>query len=150
MTKRSQSLAPVPSDLLFYSAPDGTVKVQVLFRDWTAWLSQKTLAELFGVKVPAINKHLKNIYESDELERAATVSKMEIVQSEGDREVTREVELYNLDAIIAVGYRVLDASRPIWTGLPAGNGSPRAARCVCLGLTPTGIKSQGAAHDRVL
>ena len=106
MTKKPQSLAPVPSDFLFYAARDGTVKVQVLFRDETAWLPQKALAELFGVKVPAINKHLKNIYESRELERGATISKIEIVQSEGGREVTREVEFYNLDAIIAVGYRV--------------------------------------------
>ena len=64
------------------------------------------MAELFGVNVPAINKHLTNIFESEELSRSATISKMEIVQPEGGREVTREVELYNLDAIIAVGYRV--------------------------------------------
>jgi hypothetical protein len=82
------------------------VKVGVLFRDETAWLTQKTLSDLFGVKVPAINKHLKNIFESGELAREATISKMEIVAYEGGREVTRELELYNLDAIIAVGYRV--------------------------------------------
>ncbi len=80
MTEKPRSLAPVASDFLFYAAPDGTVKVQVLFRDETAWLTQKALAELFGVKVPAINKHLKNIYESGELEREATISKMEIVR----------------------------------------------------------------------
>jgi len=70
------------------------------------WLTQKAQAELFGVKVPAINKHLKNIFDSGELTPEATISKMEIVRAEGSREVSREVEFYNLDAIIAVGYRV--------------------------------------------
>jgi len=91
---------------LLYTAPDGAVKVEVFFKDETAWLTQKALAELFGVKVPAINKHLRNIFASGELVREATVSKMEIVRPEGAREVAREVEFYNLDAIIAVGYRV--------------------------------------------
>lgn len=94
------------SEFLLYRAPDGAVKVGVLFRDETAWLTQRALAALFGVKVPAITKHLKNIFESGELDQAATVSKMEMVQSEGGRDVLREVTLYNLDAIIAVGYRV--------------------------------------------
>jgi hypothetical protein len=94
------------SEFLLYTAPDGAVKVGVLFRDETAWLTQKALAELFGVGVPAINKHLKNIFSTGELEPEATISKMEMVRSEGGREVTRTVELYNLDAIIAVGYRV--------------------------------------------
>ena len=94
------------SEFLLYTAPDGAVKVGVLFKDETAWLTQRSLAELFGVGVPAINKHLKNIFESGELEPGATISKMEMVRREGNREVVREVELYNLDAIIAVGYRV--------------------------------------------
>jgi hypothetical protein len=94
------------SELLLYTAPDGAVKVAVLFRDETAWLTQKVLAELFGVGVPAIAKHLKNIFESSELDPAATVSKMEMVRTEGERQVTRTVDVYNLDAIIAVGYRV--------------------------------------------
>jgi hypothetical protein len=91
---------------LLYTAPDGAVKVDVFFRDETVWLTQKALAELFGVKVPAINKHLKNIFEAGELSREATISKMEIARREGARTVSREVEFYNLDAIIAVGYRV--------------------------------------------
>lgn len=91
---------------LLYTAPDGAVKVDVCFRDETVWLTQKALAELFGVKVPAVSKHLRNIFESGELVREATVSKMETVRPEGTREVVREVEFYNLDAIIAVGYRV--------------------------------------------
>ncbi len=106
MTKDSKNLVPAGSEIFLYAAPDGAVKVRVLFEDETAWLTQKALAELFGVKVPAISRHLKNIYKSEELCRPATVSKMEIVQSEGARAVAREVELYNLDAIIAVGYRV--------------------------------------------
>jgi hypothetical protein len=93
-------------DFLLYTAPDGVVKVEVFYKDETVWLTQKALAELFGVQVPGINKHLKNIFESGELSREATVSKMEIVRAEGSREVVREVEFYNLDAIIAVGYRV--------------------------------------------
>ncbi len=102
----SKGMSRREAEFLLYAAPDGAVKVRVLFRDETAWLTQKTLAELFGVKVPAINKHLNNIFESGELSRSATVSKMEIVGREGGREVAREVEFYNLDAIIAVGYRV--------------------------------------------
>ena len=94
------------NQFLLYTAPDGAVKVEVFFKDETVWLTQKALAELFGVKVPAINKHLKNIFESGELIREATVSKMEIVRAEGDREVARDMEFYNLEAIIAVGYRV--------------------------------------------
>ena len=95
-----------PSQFLLYTAPDGAVKVDVYFKEETAWLAQKALATLFGVKVPAINKHLKNIFDSGELKPEATVSKLEIVRTEGSRTVTREVEFYNLDAIIAVGYRV--------------------------------------------
>ncbi|MDR1010349.1 MAG: virulence RhuM family protein [Opitutaceae bacterium] len=94
------------NQFLLYTAPDGAVKIEVFFKNETVWLTQKALAELFGVKVPAINKHLSNIFESGELTREATVSKMEIVRLEGSRNVMREVEFYNLDAIIAVGYRV--------------------------------------------
>ena len=70
------------------------------------WMTQKAMAELFSVNVPAISKHLSNIFEEEELLKEATVSKMEIVQTEGNRRVKREQEFYNLDAIIAVGYRV--------------------------------------------
>ncbi len=103
MSNKPQSLAPVPSDFLFYAAPDGTVKVHVLFRDETAWLPQKSLAELFGVKVPAIAKHLKNIFASGELEEASVVSIFETTAADGKNYQTR---FYNLDAIIAVNYRV--------------------------------------------
>ena len=92
--------------IILYSTADGKVKIDVRFEDETFWLSQKAIAELFEVGVPAIAKHLKNIFDEEELDRDATVSKKEIVQTEGSREVTRMVEFYNLDAIIAVGYRV--------------------------------------------
>ncbi len=92
--------------VVLYQAADGKVTVNVLFARENFWLTQKALAELFGVNVPAVNKHLKNIYASRELTREATISKMETVQTEGEREVAREKEFYNLDAAIAVGYRV--------------------------------------------
>lgn len=91
---------------LIYSMPDDKGKVQVVIKDETLWCTQRAMAELFGVGVPAISKHLNNIYEDKELQKEATVSKMEIVQVEGTREVKRTSEFYNLDAIIAVGYRV--------------------------------------------
>lgn len=84
-------------------AEDG---VQVVYKDETIWCTQKAMAELFDVGVPAVNKHLNNIFEEGELSREATISKMEIVQSEGIREVKRMMEFYSLDAIISVGYRV--------------------------------------------
>ena len=91
---------------LLYTAPDGDVRVEVVIHDETVWLTQKSIAELFGVKIPAVNKHLTNIYDENELQREATVSILEIVQTEGTRSVKRKVEFYNLNAIIAVGYRV--------------------------------------------
>lgn len=80
--------------------------VQVAYRDETIWATQKAMAQLFDVGVPAINKHLNNIYSEGELSQSSTISKMEIVQKEGSREVTRQIDFYNLDAIISVGYRV--------------------------------------------
>lgn len=82
------------------------LEVNVVIKDESIWATQKAIAELFGVNVPAISKHLKNIYEECELNEEATISKMEIVQKEGDREVSRMQTFYNLDAIISVGYRV--------------------------------------------
>jgi hypothetical protein len=92
-----------PSQFLLYTAPDGAVKVDVFFRDETVWLTQKDLAELFGVKVPAINKHLKNIFASRELVEDSVVSILETTATDGK---TYQTRYYNLDAIIAVGYRV--------------------------------------------
>jgi len=95
--------------VLLYSDKSGREYINVYFQDETFWLTQKVMAELFDVKVPAISKHLQNIYE-EELERAATVSKMETVQNEGGRTVRRSIDFYNLDAIIAAGYRQLEKS----------------------------------------
>lgn len=92
--------------ILLYELDNTKVTVDVVFFDETFWMTQKTIAELFDVNVPAISKHLKNIFDEGELTKDATISKMEIVQQEGDRGVKRLVEFYNLDAIIAVGYRV--------------------------------------------
>ncbi len=92
-----------PNQFLLYTAPDGAVKVDVFIKDETVWLTQKALAELFGVKVPAINKHLKNIFESGELEENSAISILETTAADGK---TYSTKYYNLDAIIAVGYRV--------------------------------------------
>jgi len=92
-----------PSQFLLYTAPDGAVKVDVFLKEETVWLTQKALAELFNVQVPAINKHLKNIFASGELVEEAVISILETTASDGKSYQTR---YYNLDAIIAVGYRV--------------------------------------------
>ena len=94
------------SDIILYSSPDGNVRVEVIYSGETFWLTQKRMSELFGVEVPAISKHLANIYESGELLENSTISILETVQKEGSRNVTRSMEYYNLDAVIAVGYRV--------------------------------------------
>ena len=91
---------------LVYSAPDKDIKVNAVIKDETIWLTQKAMAELFGVQTPAISKHLKNIFDEKKLDETATISKMETVQLEGNRQITRLVDFYNLDAIISVGYRV--------------------------------------------
>jgi hypothetical protein len=90
---------PESTKVVLYQAADGKVTVNVTFARENFWLTQKAMAELFGVKIPAINKHLKNIYASGELIREATISKMETVQTEGGREIGRQVEFYNLDAV---------------------------------------------------
>lgn len=94
------------NDIIFYTGSDGHVKVEVVFQDETFWLTQKAMSEVFGVNTPTISKHLKNIYEEGELSIESTISKKEIVRQEGTRNVRRTIEFYNLDAIIAVGYRV--------------------------------------------
>lgn len=99
-----------PISFLLYNLPDNEGQVQAVVRDETIWLTQKAMSDLFGVQVPAISKHLKNIYEEGELLRDATVSKMETVVNRGFRgEISQSVEFYNLDAIISVGYRVNSA-----------------------------------------
>lgn len=90
-------------DLLLYNTADKKVNVSVYFQNGTFWLTQKAMAELFGVNVPAVNKHLKNIFETGELEQASVISKMETTAADGKRYTTN---FYRLEAILAVGYRV--------------------------------------------
>lgn len=94
------------SNILLYKTSQGEVKIEVIFNNETFWMSQKRMAILFGVDVKTINYHLGQIYESKELQEEATIRKIQIVQQEGEREVERSPMFYNLDAIIAVGYRV--------------------------------------------
>lgn len=91
------------SDIILYSSPDGNVRVEVIYSGETYWLTQKRMAELFGVEIPAISKHLKNIFETGELQESSVISKMETTAADGKNYATA---FYNLDAIIAVGYRV--------------------------------------------
>ena len=94
------------SNILLYKTKQGETRVEVIFNSETFWMSQKRMADLFGVDVRTINYHLGQIYESGELTKEATIRKIGIVQSEGERDVERTPMFYNLDAIIAVGYRV--------------------------------------------
>lgn len=93
-------------EIIMYQTPDGTTNLDVRLEGETVWLTQKQIAVLFGIEIPAISKHIKNIYESKELDEISTVSKMEIVQQEGKRKIVRELSFYNLDMILSVGYRV--------------------------------------------
>ncbi len=97
---------PQANDIIFYATPDGQVNIEVFFLGETFWLSQKKMSDLFGVEVNTINYHLKEIFKSGELDEAATIRKIRIVQKEGVRDISRDVDFYNLDAIIAIGYRV--------------------------------------------
>lgn len=96
-------------NFLIYKAPDKDVKINAVIKDETIWLTQKSMAELFGVQTPAISKHLKNIFEEGELEEQVVISKMETTTQHGaiaNKTQTSETNFYNLDAIISVGYRV--------------------------------------------
>jgi hypothetical protein len=93
-------------NIILYSTEKGNVNVEVIFNNETFWLTQKAMAQLFGVEVPAISKHLNNIYETKELDQNATISILETVQKEGTRNVRRNVEYYRIEAILGVGYRV--------------------------------------------
>ena len=99
-------IIPSSSDFIFYITNDGVVKIGVVVEDDTVWLTQKAMAELFGVESHTINYHLRSIYKSGELGKEATARKIRVVQSEGSRQVERALEFYSLDAIISVGYRV--------------------------------------------
>lgn len=93
-------------EIVIYISEDGSISLDTKLENDTIWLTQKQMAELFGVKTPAINKHLNNIYNEGELDKISTVSILEIVQKEGNRDISRKIAFYNLDAVISVGYRV--------------------------------------------
>jgi hypothetical protein len=98
---------PLPaSEIILYQSEDGRTLVQCRFEDETVWLSQALMSELFQKDVRTINEHLGNIFDEEELSREATIRKFRIVRQEGARQVAREVEHYNLDVILAVGFRV--------------------------------------------
>jgi hypothetical protein len=94
------------SSIILYQTEDGRTRIQCRFEDETVWLTQKLIAELFQIGVGTVNHHLKTIFAEGELPPEATIRRYRIVQNEGDRQIAREVEHYNLDAIIAVGFRV--------------------------------------------
>src|SRR5690606_3656430 len=94
------------TEFLIFTGQAGEQSIEARYEDETLWLSQKLMAELFGVDVRTVSEHLKNIFASHELASEATIRKFRIVQQEGQRDVSRAVDFYNLDAIISVGYRV--------------------------------------------
>jgi hypothetical protein len=101
-----RSIKSSEKQIILYTTPNGNVKMEVFLQDETLWLTQKMMAELFEVTVPNVSMHLKNIFDEAELDKSSTVKEFLIIQKEGKRGITRTVEFYNLDAIIAVGYRV--------------------------------------------
>jgi len=99
----TKDLTPKEGDIIFYTTPDGAVHIEVFFQNETFWLSQKKMAELFGVEVHTMNYHLKEIFSSKELDEGSVIRKIRITAADGKNYLTN---FYNLDAIIAVGYRV--------------------------------------------
>lgn len=108
MKKNNKQIVPNNSftEFLLYTTPNGKVKVEIFLKDENVWLTQTRIAELFGVDRSVVTKHLQNIYADGELNKEATSAKIAQVQAEGGRQVSREIEFYNLDAILSVGYRV--------------------------------------------
>jgi len=106
MSKKQAPATEGFNEILLYTTPNGKVKVEIYLQNETIWLTQQKIADLFGVERSVVTKHLKNIFEESELMKEATCAKIAQVQIEGGREVTRNIEFYNLDAIISVGYRV--------------------------------------------
>ena len=94
------------SNILLYETEEGNVNVDVILKDETIWLTQKSMAEVFDCSSDNVSLHLKNIFEDNELDKNSTTEKISVVRKEGNRNVNRELEFYNLDAIIAVGYRI--------------------------------------------
>ena len=94
------------SEIILYQTGDNRTRIEVRLENETVWLTQKLMAELFQKDVRTINEHIQNVFAEGELQRDATIRKFRIVQQEGTRSVAREVDFYNLDAIISVGYQV--------------------------------------------
>jgi hypothetical protein len=94
------------TDILIYQTEDGNTKIDMKLEDSTVWMTQKAIAELYQKGINTINEHIKNIYQEAELQEEATIRKNRIVQNEGHREVKRDVTFYNLEMVIAIGYRV--------------------------------------------
>ena len=114
MKKKKTALVPNNSftEFLLYTTPNGKVKLEIFLRDETIWLTQEKIGQLFGVQRPAITKHLKNIFESGELDEKVVSSILELTTQHGaikGKSQTKPVKFYNLDAIISVGYRVNSA-----------------------------------------
>ena len=104
---KQNNLKPINNQIVFYTTPNGNVKLEVFIQDETLWVTQKMMSELFGVDIRTINEHLQNIFNSEELIENSTIRKFRIVQKEGARDIKREVAFYNLDATIAVGYHTM-------------------------------------------
>lgn len=119
MTTPTQPNPPEHGQLLVYAAEDGKLKLDVRLEDETAWLMQAQMASLFQTTIPSVSMHLRNVFAEGELQPLATVKEFLIVRQEGNRQVSRSVEHFNLDAIISVGYRVKSAvaTRPLTKGV---------------------------------
>lgn len=102
----ANEITPINEAEVVLYQPDENISLEVKLHDESVWLTQQQMSQLFNVKVPAVSKHIKNIYEEGELQRNPTISILETVRMEGRRKVTRNVEYYNLDVIISVGYRI--------------------------------------------
>lgn len=100
-----QELTP-QNNFILYTSENGAVKLEVFLQDETIWLTQKMMSQLFDVDVRTISEHIQNIFKDEELQEISTVRNFRIVQKEGEREVSRDIDFYNLDMIISVGYRV--------------------------------------------
>ena len=106
MNEKNKLIRNSTAEFLIFTSQEGKTSIEARYEDETIWLTQKLMSELFEVNVRTINEHLKNIYNKNELTAQATVRNFRIVQIEGKREVTRNIDFYNLEAIISVGYRV--------------------------------------------
>jgi hypothetical protein len=106
MSSEKKLIRNSTAEFLIFTTQAGEQSIEARYADETVWLTQKLMAELFAVDVRTISEHLKNIYETGEVQHQATIRKFRIVQTEGNREVERSINFFNLDAIISVGYRV--------------------------------------------